>query len=271
MAEGKKIFISYSSTDIEFVDRITGIISEMGLQYWKAPEMIPAGSSYAREIPKAIQECDACLFVVSEHSQESIWVEKEIDSIINRKKHILPVKIDDRPLNDMYRFYLNNVQMLIYDGDMKRLEHSIWKNLKSAFIGEKTSYEEVLHRDEEDEKLKEQIRKNNIFTPNKAPVECNFCMGAVKLVSKGVYRCIRCGRESYDYYETIRRFLRENGAANAMTIERNTNVPRKVIDFFLKEEYLEIPKFDKARILCSGCGKPIRLGTLCDICKKRRK
>lgn len=271
MAYDGKIFISYSSKDSEFVEKILNILERAQIEYWKAPEMIPAGSNYAKEIPKAIQACEACLFVVSKDSQESIWVEKEIDSMINFRKHLIPIKIDDEPLNDMYKFYLNNVQMIIHDGDITRLENKIIKHIGIAFSSQgKAAGVKVFHRDEEEERLKEQIRRSNLFTQNKAPVECEFCHGAVKESTKGVYKCVKCGKENYDYYETIRRFLRQNGASNALTIERYTKVPRKAIDYFLEQEYLEIPRHDTARLSCNSCGSPIRMGTLCDYCKKRR-
>ena len=171
----------------------------------------------------------------------------------------------------MYKFYLNNVQMIIHDGDITRLENKIIKHIGIAFSSQgKAAGVKVFHRDEEEERLKEQIRRSNLFTQNKAPVECEFCHGAVKESAKGVYKCVKCGKENYDYYETIRRFLRQNGASNALTIERYTKVPRKAIDYFLKQEYLEIPRHDTARLSCNSCGSPIRMGTLCDYCKKRR-
>ena len=71
MAQEQSVFISYSSRDAEFVKRIIKQLDRMGVSYWKAPEMIPAGSSYAREIPKAIQKCSVFLLVLSPTSQDS--------------------------------------------------------------------------------------------------------------------------------------------------------------------------------------------------------
>ena len=51
-------FISYSSKDEAFVANLTEILKSCQISYWKAPEMLPAGTNYAREIPKAIQECN---------------------------------------------------------------------------------------------------------------------------------------------------------------------------------------------------------------------
>ena len=114
MAQEQSVFISYSSRDAEFVKRIIKQLDRMGVSYWKAPEMIPAGSSYAREIPKAIQKCSVFLLVLSPTSQDSIWVEKEIDNAICNRKTIIPFEIREVVLNDTFRFYLNNVQMISF-------------------------------------------------------------------------------------------------------------------------------------------------------------
>lgn len=108
----KSVFISYSSKDERYIKKMTQMLEKMGITYWIAPDMIPAGSNYAREIPSAIQNCDIFLLVLSKASQQSIWVEKEIDSAIYYRKTIVPFQIDDSPMTDMFRFYLNNVQTI---------------------------------------------------------------------------------------------------------------------------------------------------------------
>ena len=67
--------------------------------------MIPVGSNYAREIPRAIRECDLFLLILSKESQESVWVEKEVDRAICFKNNIVPIKIDDTPMNDSFSIY----------------------------------------------------------------------------------------------------------------------------------------------------------------------
>ena len=106
----KSVFISYSSKDERYIKKMTQMLEKMGITYWIAPDMIPAGSNYAREIPSAIQNSDIFLLVLSKASHQSIWVEKEIDSAIYYRKTIVPFHIDDSPMTDMYRYYLNNVQ-----------------------------------------------------------------------------------------------------------------------------------------------------------------
>ena len=44
----ESVFISYSSKDSKIVEKIVAMLKEAGISYWKAPEMIPAGSNYAQ-------------------------------------------------------------------------------------------------------------------------------------------------------------------------------------------------------------------------------
>lgn len=261
MSNKKKVFISYSSKDIAYAEGMATILKELGVSYWKAPEMIPAGSNYAKEIPKAIGECEYFILLISKASQESIWVEKELDSAVNNRKRIIPIQIDKEPLNDMYRFYLNNVQMISYGLDKEMLIEL----LKEQF-GDLIAY---VQEDADEVARRTAVRRQNVFTPNKSPVDCKYCKGALKEIAKGVYSCQKCGRENYDYYQSVKRYLQENGAATAIDIERETGVPRRVVDYFLREEYLEIPKLDVHRISCQKCGARIRSGVLCENCKRR--
>ena len=84
----------------------------------------------------------------------------------------------------------------------------------------------------------------------------------------GVYECVVCGKETYDYLRTVRNYLEQNGARSAVTIARETGVPRDSVEYFLREEFLEIPKYAKERLSCAKCGAPIRTGTLCEKCKQ---
>ncbi len=267
MALKNYVFISYSSKENEFVKQLTNLFELNKIAYWKAPEMIAAGSNYAKEIPQAIRDCAVFLMVVSEASQESIWVEKEVDTAICHRKRIIPVKIDDAPLNDMYRFYLNNVQMvhavvenrLIMNLDVIRMVFEEALESKDRVLSDKSVVQQ--------EDVKRPDKRSNALRMNKIPLECEFCGGAVTKQSMGVYRCVDCGRENYDDFQKIRNFLEKSGAAPIAVISRNTGVSYKTIEYFWNEEFLEIPKNLDVRISCTRCGKPIRSGTLCDSCK----
>ena len=292
----KSVFISYSSKDERYIKKMTQMLEKMGITYWIAPDMIPAGSNYAREIPSAIQNCDIFLLVLSKASQQSIWVEKEIDSAIYYRKTIVPFQIDDSPLTDMFRFYLNNVQTIYCANRPKDAIEELKQRLRTLLKltaesihnpgGKKdrgessTSKEETTEgRDsenkdaptEQESEIAIARRKRESFLRSSGiPTACGYCGGDLEKISRGVYRCRKCGRENYDYFQTVRNFLRKYGAKPAIIIERETGVPRHVIEQFVSDEYLEIPKLEPMRLSCVKCGASIRTGTLCENCKNAR-
>lgn len=323
MTAEKPIFISYSSKDIQFVEIIVKELEKIGAPYWKAPEMIAAGSSYAKEIPQAIRECSMFLLVLSPNSQESIWVEKETDSAICNRKMIIPFQIKGARLNDTFRFYLNNVQMISYADrkqnafeELKQQIYQVMPSLKNKKpVGNTTpgmmrepvktvsqesareaataavkatqrkavvtAHQTIVTEEEGDPRNRVlsiepglgSIRKprsghTNALRVNRIPLACQYC-GCKELenITMGTYRCVRCGKDNYDDFQTIRNYLDKAGATSALVIERATGVPRRIIEHFFRDEYLEIPKSSPVRIPCAGCGAPIRTGTLCDKCK----
>ena len=241
--EQSTVFVSYSSKNIEVANYIVSRLQKLNISYWKAPEMIPAGSSYAKEIPRAIQNCQIVLLVLSKASQESIWVEKEIDSAICNRKVIIPFQIEEMELNDTFRFYLNNVQTVMYYQD----KEEAFKMLRAKLAPVAT--EEEFRKDTEPQahivelnKVTGSRRKSgdvNALRTNRIPVVCKFC-GCKELehTSLGIYKCIRCNGENYDDYQTIRKYIERKGRASYIEIERETGIPRRIIDNCLKEGYL---------------------------------
>ena len=322
----KSVFISYCSKNRRYIEKMTQMLDKMGITYWIAPDMIPAGSNYAREIPGAIRQCEVFLLVLSKESQQSIWVEKEIDSAINYRRTIVPFQIDDEPLSEMFRFYLNNVQTIycvnrpqeaieelkdrlrnlldiprdISLPEIKKTENKKDRDAKEAEGRKDRDPKEAENKKDRDAKEAEEKKdrgakedkseknsKNTEYTQETEdretsrgrresflrasgiPTKCQFCGGDLKMISKGVYRCRKCGKENYDYLRRVQNFLRKNGAKPAIVIERETGVPRKIIEQLLEQEYLEIPKLEPIRLSCTKCGAPIRTGTLCDYCKRK--
>lgn len=264
----KRVFISYSSRDRKDIDWAIELLSQLEIPYWRAPEMIPVGSNYAKEIPKAIRECDVFLLFVSRASQESIWVEKELDNAINRRKAVVPVRLDASPLNDVFHFYLNNVQTIPYFDDKEYGKKLLEEQLIDLCLkDEEEAIAEVQPVSKIERKTGGRRTPLDVFTQNPAPSNCQYCGGDLKNVTVGTYQCLQCGKENYDYLQTVRNYLDRNGAKSAVVIARETGVPRSSVDHFLRQEFLEIPKSSEERISCSKCGAPIRSGIYCERCK----
>lgn len=279
----KTVFISYSSKDRKKVNEIVKIIEGMGIKCWKAPEGIPAGSSYAREIPKAISGCAVFLLMLSKTAQDSIWVEKETDNAISNRKNIIPLLLDDEPLNDAFHFYLNNVQMISYYEDESLGIEELKRQLSMHILGKTyetkqsisvTAQEEVSKNQKKmsisgsNKSMVSRNQKINALRVNRIPVCCAACGGRkLTFETLGIYICEDCGKENYDDFQTIRNYLDKVGSASALEIERVTGVPRNIVKHFFRDEFLEIPLGSPTTVTCEKCGAPIRTGIYCTNCK----
>jgi hypothetical protein len=93
-------FISYSSEDEEFCQRLHNDLQAAGVRCWFAPEDLKIGDRFHDEIEGAIRRHDKLLLVLTETSVGSDWVRTEVESALERKhrerKEVLfPVCLDD--------------------------------------------------------------------------------------------------------------------------------------------------------------------------------
>lgn len=110
--EGGYIFISYSSIERETAQVIREALELSGISCWMAPESIPTGSDYTEAIPVAIKNSAGVLLILSENSQNSKWVPKELDTAITNDKIIFPIHVDSSSLIDKIKFRLTDSQMI---------------------------------------------------------------------------------------------------------------------------------------------------------------
>lgn len=108
--EKKDIFISYKSEEQKHALWLRSILEAKGYSCWLDTSCIPGGSSYAEKIPTAIEECRIFIILLSQQSQSSIWVRKELDIALNCEKVIMPFMLEDCVLAKDFQFYLTNVQ-----------------------------------------------------------------------------------------------------------------------------------------------------------------
>ncbi len=124
------VFISYSSAELEIADKIRRTLESNGISCWMAPESIPAGSDYAKEIPRAINACKAFLLVLSDAAQRSSWVPKEVGLAIGKRKTVVPFHIDDSQISDDFDFYLTNCQRISAHNRMEDACRELIRRLK---------------------------------------------------------------------------------------------------------------------------------------------
>lgn len=109
-----KIFVSYSRTDGEFVDRLRTGLEERGHSLW-IDQMIMAGSAWREEISKAIRECHAFLLVITPNSEKSNSVIRELYIADQHKRYIIPI---------LYGVYQVPSSMEYQIADLQRVDFS---------------------------------------------------------------------------------------------------------------------------------------------------
>jgi uncharacterized protein YjbI with pentapeptide repeats len=93
-------FISYSTKDQDFADRIHADLQNQGVRCWFAPHDMPIGGKILDEIDTAIRLRDKVLLILSEHSIKSGWVEDEVSKAFAEERRreeivLFPVRLDD--------------------------------------------------------------------------------------------------------------------------------------------------------------------------------
>lgn len=96
----KKVFISYSYEDKEFVEWLKDNLQGSGHEIWYDQQEIQLGDSIKKKIIEGIQSSSTFIIILSNASKKSNWVRYELNSAllssaINKGIKILPIKIDE--------------------------------------------------------------------------------------------------------------------------------------------------------------------------------
>lgn len=91
-------FISYSTKDQDFADRLYADLQNNAVRCWFAPHDIAGGKKVHEQIDEAIRFYDRLLLILSEHSMKSSWVETEISKarkreLLEGRRMLFPVRL----------------------------------------------------------------------------------------------------------------------------------------------------------------------------------
>jgi TIR domain-containing protein/pentapeptide repeat protein len=79
-------FISYSSKDQDFAERLYADLRAKGVRCWLDKEDLKIGEKFRPRIDEAIRRHDKLLLVLSQHSVRSVWVEKEVETAFEKER-----------------------------------------------------------------------------------------------------------------------------------------------------------------------------------------
>ena len=91
-------FISYSTKDQDFADRLYADLQNKGVRCWFAPHDIQGGRKLHEQIDEAIRLHDKLLLILSPHSMESEWVKTEIAKarkreVRDKRRVLFPIRL----------------------------------------------------------------------------------------------------------------------------------------------------------------------------------
>lgn len=92
-------FISYSSKDNDFAQRLYADLQREHVRCWFAPESLSIGDKFRSRIDEAILVYDKLLLVLSENSVKSAWVESEVEAAWEKERRqkrlvLFPIQVD---------------------------------------------------------------------------------------------------------------------------------------------------------------------------------
>jgi len=103
-------FLSHSWADKEFVRKLYGALTELGVTAWLDEKKMKPGDNIHDSINEGIKHYDKMILVCSERSLNSWWVEKELEKVYEKERDmqkerskkfrlVIPIRIDDHILH----------------------------------------------------------------------------------------------------------------------------------------------------------------------------
>lgn len=156
-------FVSHSSKDEEFAERLSGKLRQAGVRVWYAPEDITPGSKIYDQVKKAIASFDRLLVVLSSHSMRSNWVATELANAISREQReksrvIFPVSLV--PIDEIKRW-----ECLDADSGI-----DIARELRSYYIPDFSNWQDPGSFDQQVQKIVDALREAPTYNSDDSPV-----------------------------------------------------------------------------------------------------
>jgi len=123
------IFISYSTKDKEFVDKLSLALLKKNIPIWRDVWQISVGEYIDNSIKEALQKSYYVCLVVSKNFLQSNWIQKELEIALSRQSKeniqnfIIPIIIDEFELPNILKTIkgVNFTQKTFEDGILVKI------------------------------------------------------------------------------------------------------------------------------------------------------
>ena len=132
-------FISYSTHDQPFADRLYADLQVRGVRCWFAPHDLKIGDFFRQRIDEAIRLHDKLLLILSQKSVQSGWVRDEVESCLERERGerrtvLFPVRLDDAVMHTN-EAWAASIRRQRHIGDFREWEnHDAYRNVLDRLL-----------------------------------------------------------------------------------------------------------------------------------------
>ena len=145
------IFISHSSTDAFSAMEICNLLERNGIECFIAPRNIRSGREYAEEIVNGIDDSSAMILLISEASNASPHVLREVERAVSKNIPVLVYKLESVKLSKSLEYFLMTHQWInekkhgdyseilkaVEDLDKEKSAAGVWKAAQTQRSEEK--------------------------------------------------------------------------------------------------------------------------------------
>ena len=128
-----QVFISYSSKDKKFAEKIYSFLNKKGISCWISSKDIPAGADYQVCVVEAINTAQIVLLIFSANANSSNEIAKELS--LASKKILIPTRIEDVIPEGAFQYQLSNRQFIDLFEDFDNRLQELAERIQSALEG----------------------------------------------------------------------------------------------------------------------------------------
>ena len=132
----KQVFISYSSADRDIARQVCDYLEQGGLTCWIAPRDVVPSAEYAEQLIGAIESARLMLLILSDKSNTSPQVVREVERAVSNGMPILPFRIEDVQLTKSMEYFISSNHWLdACEGEVQNYYPDLLQAIQTTLTG----------------------------------------------------------------------------------------------------------------------------------------